>query len=101
MGKKIIKLTESELYNLVKKVLQEQEEKEEEIDESFYKLGSKFYFKINQNYLYSIVDGADGQQWTYVNGDLYNFKVNNIMQFLSFKKPIRSFKLTKTAFKGI
>jgi outer membrane protein OmpA-like peptidoglycan-associated protein len=76
MGKKIIKLTESELYYLVKKVLQEQEEKEEEIDESFYKLGSEFYFKINQNYLYSIVDGADGQQWKYVNGDLYNFKVN-------------------------
>ena len=76
MGKKIIKLTESELYNLVKKVLQEQEEKEEEIDESFYKLGSEFYFKINQNYLYSIVDVADGQQWKYVNGDLYNFKVN-------------------------
>ena len=76
MGKKIIKLTESELYYLVKKVLQEQEEKEEEIDESFYKLGSEFYFKINQNYLYSIVDVADGQQWKYVNGDLYNFKVN-------------------------
>jgi hypothetical protein len=76
MGKKIIKLTESELYNLVKRVLQEQEEKEEEIDESFYKLGSEFYFKINQNYLYSIVDVADGQQWKYVNGDLYNFKVN-------------------------
>jgi outer membrane protein OmpA-like peptidoglycan-associated protein len=76
MGKKIVKLTESELYNLVKKVLQEQEEKEEEIDESFYKLGSEFYFKINQNYLYSIVDVADGQQWKYVNGDLYNFKVN-------------------------
>jgi outer membrane protein OmpA-like peptidoglycan-associated protein len=75
MGKKIIKLTESELYNIVKRVLREQEN-EEEIDESFYKLGGEFYFKINQNYLYSIVDVADGQQWKYVNGDLYNFKVN-------------------------
>ena len=75
MGKKIIKLTESELYNIVKRVLQEQE-KEEEIDDSFYKLGGDFYFKINQNYLYSIVDNGDGQQWTYINGNVYDLKVN-------------------------
>ena len=39
MGKKIIKLTESELYNIVKRVLQEQEKEEE--DDSFYRIDNE------------------------------------------------------------
>jgi outer membrane protein OmpA-like peptidoglycan-associated protein len=59
-----------------KRMYLSEQEKEEEIDDSFYKLGSEFYFKINQNYLYSLADSTAGQQWTYVNGNIYDLKVN-------------------------
>jgi outer membrane protein OmpA-like peptidoglycan-associated protein len=80
MRKKIIKLTESELYNIVKRVLREQEN-EEVIDDSYYQIvGTPLYFKINEGYLYCSVwderKSKEATPWTYIGGDLYNFKVN-------------------------
>lgn len=103
MGKKIIKLTESELYNLVKKVLQEQEEE----DNSYYQLdGTSLYFKINEGYLYCSVwdekKNKDATPWTYINGDLYNFKVNyKSGELISDKGWGLNFKITDDAWNEI
>jgi hypothetical protein len=73
MGKKIIKLTESELYNIVKRVLQEQEEK----DGSFYII--------------------DGEAFRIVNGQLYHAKVNyetaDVKLVANFNGNINDFKV--------
>ena len=73
MGKKIIKLTESELYNIVKRVLQEQEEK----DSSFYRI--------------------DGEAFKIVNGQLYHAKVNyetaDVKLVSNFNGNINDFKV--------
>ena len=73
MGKKIVKLTESELYNLVKRVLQEQEEE----DDSFYRIGREA-FKIKNGKLYHAkVDYETGhvKLVANVNGNINDFKV--------------------------
>ena len=74
MGKKIIKLTESELYNLVKKVLQEQEQK----DSSFYRI--------------------DGEAFKVINEQLYHAKVNyetgDIKLVANFNGNIKDFILS-------
>jgi hypothetical protein len=78
-----------------KRMYLSEQEKEEEIDDSFYKLGSEFYFKINQNYLYSLADSTAGQQWTYVNGNVYNLKVNyKTKELVSDSGWVLNFKLT-------
>jgi outer membrane protein OmpA-like peptidoglycan-associated protein len=78
-----------------KRMYLSEQEKEEEIDDSFYKLGSEFYFKINQNYLYSLADSTDGQQWTYVNGNVYNLKVNyKTKKLVSDSGWVLNFELT-------
>ena len=78
-----------------KRMYLSEQEKEEEIDDSFYKLGSEFYFKINQNYLYSLADSTAGQQWTYVNGNVYNLKVNyKTKKLVSDSGWVLNFELT-------
>ena len=66
-----------------KRMYLSEQEKEEEIDDSFYKLGSEFYFKINQNYLYSLADSTAGQQWTYVNGKRVDSTFLHLREWLS------------------
>jgi hypothetical protein len=73
MGKKIIKLTESELYNLVKRVLQEQEKE----DDSFYRIGSEA-FKIKNGKLYHAkvdYETGDVKLVANFNGNINDFKV--------------------------
>ena len=73
MGKKIIKLTESELYNLVKRVLQEQENE----DDSFYTIDGEA-FKIKNGQLYHAkVDYETGHVKLVANfnGNVNDFKV--------------------------
>ena len=74
MGKKIIKLTESELYNLVKRVLQEQEE-----DNSYYTIGDTgINLKIINGKLYqvSLDENNNIKQFIPLNGVLSDFKYN-------------------------
>jgi outer membrane protein OmpA-like peptidoglycan-associated protein len=74
MGKKIIKLTESELYNLVKRVLQEQEE-----DNSYYTIGvTGINLKIINGKLYQVSLNKKGniEPIQPLNGVLYDFKYN-------------------------
>jgi|SanBayMetagenome_1026888.scaffolds.fasta_scaffold00487_6 hypothetical protein len=73
MGKKIIKLTESELYNLVKKVLQEQEQK----DSSFYRIDGEAFKVINGQLYHAKVDYETGDVKLVANfnGNVNDFKV--------------------------
>lgn len=76
MGKKIIKLTESELYNIVKRVLKEQNESE---DNSYYTIGaSGLNLKIIDGKLYqvSINENNKIEPIQSLNGVLYDFKYN-------------------------
>ena len=75
MGKKIIKLTESELYNIVKRVLQEQEKEEE--DDSFYRIDTEA-FKVVNGQLYQAnvdYDNGDVKLVANFNGNINDFKV--------------------------
>jgi len=73
MGKKIIKLTESELYNIVKRVLQEQEEEQ---DNSYYNVAG-MGFKIVNNELYTASVDEEGYPTllSNLNGVLSDFKI--------------------------
>jgi outer membrane protein OmpA-like peptidoglycan-associated protein len=73
MGKKIIKLTESELYNIVKRVLQEQEEEQ---DNSYYNVAG-MGFKIVNNQLYTASVDEEGYPTllSNLNGVLSDFKI--------------------------
>jgi len=76
MGKKIIKLTESELYNLVKRVLQEQNEIE---DNSYYTIGvTGINLKIIDGKLYqvSVDENNKIKPILPLNGVLSDFKYN-------------------------
>jgi outer membrane protein OmpA-like peptidoglycan-associated protein len=74
MGKKIIKLTESELYNIVKRVLREQEEEQ---DNSYYNVAG-MGFKIVNNQLYTASVDEDGYPTllSNLNGVLSDFKIS-------------------------
>ena len=74
MGKKIIKLTESELYNIVKRVLREQEEEQ---DNSYYNVAG-LGFKIVNNQLYTASVDEDGYPTllSNLNGVLSDFKIS-------------------------
>ena len=74
MGKKIIRLTESELYSIVKRVI-----KEEVIDKSYYRIeGTGLIFQIIDGKLYTakLYRNGEVEPEYALNGDLYDFKVN-------------------------
>jgi len=76
MSKKIIKLTESELYKIVKRVLQEQSETE---DNSYYTIGvTGINLKIIDGKLYQVSVNENGkvEPVQLLNGVLYDFKYN-------------------------
>jgi outer membrane protein OmpA-like peptidoglycan-associated protein len=64
-----------------KRLYLSEQENEEVIDDSYYQIvNTPLYFKINEGYLYcSVWDDRKNKEatpWTYIGGDLYNFKVN-------------------------
>jgi outer membrane protein OmpA-like peptidoglycan-associated protein len=99
MGKKIIKLTESELYNLVKKVLQEQEE-----DNSYYTIGaSGLNLKIIDGKLYqvSLTENNKIEPIQSLNGVLYDFKYNVKTDEVIDEDYIDNINLTTENFQAI
>ena len=77
MGKKIIKLTESDLYRIVRRVINEPEEESEE--NSYFTLGSTgLAFRIVDGRLWSIIFDKNGEPVLdkNLNGVLSDFKVD-------------------------
>ena len=77
MGTKIIKLTESDLYRIVKRVINEQEEESE--DNSYFTLGNTgLAFRIVDGRLWSIIFDENGEPVLdkNLNGVLSDFKVD-------------------------
>lgn len=100
MGKKIIKLTESELYNLVKRVLQEQEEE----DNSYYTIGvTGINLKIIDGKLYqvSLNENRKIEPIQPLNGILYDFKYNIKTDEVIDEDYIDNINLTTENFQAI
>lgn len=101
MGKKIIKLTESELYRIVKRVLQEQNETE---DNSYYAIGSTgINLKIIDGKLYQISVNENGKVEPVLplNGVLYDFKYNVKTDEVVDENYIDNVNLTTKNFEAI
>lgn len=76
MGKKIIRLTESEFYKIVKRVMSEQTSSD---DNSYYSIGATgINIKIIDGELYEVSVDEDGEvkPTQPLNGNLYDFKYN-------------------------
>lgn len=76
MGKKIIRLTESELYKIVKKVIQEQDNS---VDLSYYEInGTGLKFKVIDGKLYYAITDKNNVviPKIFMNGNVADFKVN-------------------------
>jgi len=100
MGKKIIKLTESELYNLVKRVLQEQEEE----DNSYYSIGATgLNLKIIDGKLYQVFlnENRKIEPIQPLNGVLYDFKYNVKTDEVMDEDYIDNINLTTENFQAI
>jgi len=100
MGKKIIKLTESELYNLVKRVLQEQEEE----DNSYYSIGATgLNLKIIDGKLYQVFlnENRKIEPIQPLNGVLYDFKYNVKTDEVIDEDYIDNINLTTENFQAI
>jgi outer membrane protein OmpA-like peptidoglycan-associated protein len=101
MGKKIIKLTESELYNIVKRVLREQDESE---DNSYYTIGaSGLNLKIIDGKLYQVSLSEDRkiEPIQPLNGVLYDFKYNVKTDEVIDEDYIDNINLTTENFQAI
>jgi len=72
--KKVVKLNESDILRMVKRILSEQDD-----EKTYYKLGSTgLGFKIIDGKLYSVTFKSNGEvdpKWA-LNGELYDFKVD-------------------------
>lgn len=101
MAKKIIKLTESELYNIVKRVLQEQNESE---DNSYYTIGATgINLKVidGQLYLVSVNEEGKIKPIQPLNGVLYDFKYNVKTDEVIDEDYIDNINLTTENFEAI
>jgi hypothetical protein len=101
MGKKIIKLTESELYNIVKRVLREQDESE---DNSYYTIGvTGINLKIIDGKLYQVFLNENRKivPTQPLNGVLYDFKYNIKTDEVIDEDYIDNINLTTKNFQAI
>jgi len=101
MRKKIIKLTESELYNIVKRILREQDESK---DNSYYSIGaSGLNLKIIDGKLYQVSLNKDIEIEIIqsLNGVLYDFKYNFKTDEVIDEDYIDNINLTTENFQAI